>query len=96
MNAEPYVTFVSYFRNDNYTSDFVLRVRRATRFLVGQLQRAALESEVILVEWNPPPGRPLIVESRKRRTAPGRRPLRIAKGWGYLPLGRNHRHDRTS
>ena len=30
MNAEPYVTFVSYFRNDNYTSDFVLRVRRAT------------------------------------------------------------------
>jgi hypothetical protein len=63
VNAEPYVTFVSYFRNDNYTSDFVLRVRRATRFLVGQLQRASLESEVILVEWNPPPGRPLIVES---------------------------------
>ena len=63
MNAEPYVTFVSYFRNDNYTSDFVLRVKRATRFLVGQLERAALESEVVLVEWNPPPGRPLIVES---------------------------------
>ena len=63
VNAEPYVSFVSYFRNDNYTSDFVLRVKRATRFLVGQLQRAALESEVILVEWNPPSDRPLIVES---------------------------------
>ena len=63
MNAQPYVTFVSYFRNDNYTSDFVLRVKRATRFLVGQLQRAGLDSEVILVEWNPPPGRPLIIES---------------------------------
>ena len=50
MNAQPYVTFVSYFRNDNYTNDFVLRVKRATRFLVGQLQRAGLNSEVILVD----------------------------------------------
>ena len=40
VNAQPYVTFVSYFRNDSYTNDFVLRVKRATRFLVGQLQRA--------------------------------------------------------
>jgi hypothetical protein len=63
VNAEPYISFVSYFRNDNYTSDFVLRVKRATHFLVGQLQRAGLESEVILVEWNPPQGRPMIVES---------------------------------
>ena len=63
VNAQPYVTFVSYFRNDSYTNDFVLRVKRATHFLVGQLQRAELDSEVILVEWNPPPGRPLIIES---------------------------------
>ena len=63
VNARPYVTFVSYFRNDSYTSDFELRVRRATTFLVRQLQRAAIESELILVEWNPPPDRPLIIES---------------------------------
>jgi len=63
VNARPYVTFVSYFRNDSYTSDFDLRVRRATSFLVRQLQRAAVEAELILVEWNPPPGRPLIIES---------------------------------
>ncbi len=64
MNAaRPYVTFVSYFRNDNYTSDFELRVKRATHFLVRQLNRAAIESELILVEWNPPPDRPLIIES---------------------------------
>ncbi len=37
--ARPYVSFVSYFRNDGYTSDFDLRVRRATSFLVRQLQR---------------------------------------------------------
>jgi hypothetical protein len=63
VNAQPYVTFVSYFRNDSYTSDFDLRVRRATHFLVRQLQRSGLDSELILVEWNPPPDRPLIIES---------------------------------
>lgn len=61
--ARPYVSFVSYFRNDGYTSDFDLRVKRATRFLVRQLQRASLEAEVVLVEWNPPRDRPLIIET---------------------------------
>jgi len=61
--ARPYVTFVSYFRNDSYTSDFDLRVKRATGFLVRQLQRSAIAAELILVEWNPPPGRPLIIDS---------------------------------
>lgn len=64
MNAaRPHVSFVSYFRNDNYTSDFDLRVRRATGFLVRQLRKAAIPAEIILVEWNPPAGRPLIVDS---------------------------------
>jgi hypothetical protein len=63
VNARPYVSFVSYFRNDAYTSDFDLRVKRATGFLVRQLQRAGIESELILVEWNPPPDRPLIIDS---------------------------------
>ena len=59
MNAaRPYVTFVSYFRNDRYTSDFDVRVKRATHFLVRQLQHAAIPAELILVEWNPPGDRP--------------------------------------
>jgi len=61
--ARPYVSFVSYFRNDGYTRDFDLRVKRATSFLVRQLQRAEIDSEIILVEWNPPTDRPLIIES---------------------------------
>lgn len=64
MNAAgPYVSFVSYFRNDGYTSDFELRVKRATGFLVRQLQRAGIPAELILVEWNPPSDRPLIIDS---------------------------------
>jgi len=61
--SRPYVSFVSYFRNDGYTSDFDLRVKRATRFVVRQLQRYGVESELVLVEWNPPSDRPLIIES---------------------------------
>jgi hypothetical protein len=63
VNAQPYVTFVSYFRNDGYTGDFDLRVRRATRFLVRQLQRAGVDAEIILVEWNPPAGDALLIDS---------------------------------
>ncbi|MFO1157376.1 MAG: hypothetical protein U1E60_00915 [Reyranellaceae bacterium] len=39
-----------------------MRVRRATRFLVRQLQRVGLESELILVEWNPPVDDALLIE----------------------------------
>ena len=63
MNAQPYVTFVSYFRNDGYTNDFDLRVKRATRFLVRQLQRAGVDAELVLVEWNPPAGDTLLIDS---------------------------------
>ena len=63
MNGRPYVSFVSYFRNDGYTSDFDVRVKRATSFLVRQFQRIGLEAELILVEWNPPADRPLIIDS---------------------------------
>ncbi len=63
MNAQPYVTFVTFFRNDGYTDDFDLRVRQATRFLVRQLQRFGIDSEIILVEWNPPAGDALLIDS---------------------------------
>ena len=63
VTNQPYITFVTYFRNDNYTSDFALRVKRATGCLVSQLQRSTLEAEIILVEWNPPAERPLIIDS---------------------------------
>ena len=64
MTADrPYVSFISYFRNDGYTSDFELRVQRASQFLVHQLIRAGIPSELLLVEWNPPPDRPLIIDN---------------------------------
>ena len=82
--ARPYVSFVSYFRNDGYTSDFDLRVRRATSFLVRQLQRAEIDSRAH-------PGR---VESAVRPAADHRIPGPVAAG--RLRAGtRRHRRPRT-
>lgn len=62
MNVSPYVSFVSWGRNDGYAPGFVERVSRATSYLAGQFERAALPAEIIFVEWNPAPERPLMVD----------------------------------
>lgn len=62
MNMQPYVSFVCWGRNDGYTPSFAKRVGRALSCLAGQLERAALPSELIFVEWNPAPDRPLLID----------------------------------
>ena len=63
MNTSPYVSFVTWGRNDGYTPDYLRRVGRATNCLASQLERAGVDSEIVIVEWNPVPGRPLLLES---------------------------------
>ena len=62
MSAGPYVTFVTYGRNDGYTPSYVKRVRRAMRCLAGQLERAGLASEIIIADWNSPADQPLLID----------------------------------
>ncbi len=62
MSRRPYVSFVTYGRNDGYTDSYALRVRRATLCLARQLERARLDAEIIFCEWNPPADRPLLTE----------------------------------
>src|SRR5712671_101414 len=69
MNTSPYVSFVTWGRNDGYTPDYLRRVDRATNYLARQLDRAAIDSEIIIVEWNPPPDRPLLLDVLKLPTA---------------------------
>jgi len=63
MSAQPYISFVTYGRNDGYTTDYVRRVSRAARCLAHQLERAELPSEMIIAEWNPPKDSPLLIEA---------------------------------
>lgn len=62
MNKSPYLSIVGWVRNDGYTDDYVRRTNAAIGFLVRQLDRHAISSELIIVEWNPPTDRPLLSE----------------------------------
>ena len=57
--ADPYLSLVIAARNDNYAGGMLRRLQVCIDSFVHQLEAAALPSELILVDWNPPPDRPL-------------------------------------
>lgn len=61
--AEPFVTIVVTGRNDGYGGDFNARFARALRFNHEQLTAAGVAHDVVLVEWAPPPDRPLLIDT---------------------------------
>ncbi len=65
MSTKPYVSFVTWARNDGYTKDYLQRVTRATTFLANQLERAHVRAEIVITEWNPPSGSALLSEALK-------------------------------
>lgn len=62
MSAPPYLSIVLTGRNDGYGSDFVGRLLRTIEFNHRQLTTRAVPHEVVLVEWAPPPDRPLLAD----------------------------------
>jgi hypothetical protein len=62
MSIGPYVSFVTYGRNDGYTPSYLRRVSRATTCLATQLERAGIDAEIVFMEWNPPADRPLLLD----------------------------------
>ncbi len=59
----PYVSFVTWGRNDGYTDDYLSRMEKALGCLIHQLEAAELDSEIVISEWNPPPERPFLIDS---------------------------------
>lgn len=53
-NKEPYISFVVVGRNDNYGYKFLERFQKFLDSLTYLCERHGLESELIVVEWNPP------------------------------------------
>ncbi len=58
----PALSIVVTGRNDQYGGDFNERFFTALRFNHGHLAARGVSCEVILVEWNPVPGRPLLAD----------------------------------
>lgn len=50
------VSFVVTSRNDNHGGDMLRRLKVFTQGLLEQANRHSLSGELIIVEWNPPPG----------------------------------------
>ena len=61
MNHRPYLSLITVSRNDDYGGpDAFSRMELAINSRLEQLEKHAIESELILVDWNPPKDKPLL------------------------------------
>jgi hypothetical protein len=63
QNARPYISLVAVGRNDGYGGDFLKRLGTFVRCFSACCADHRLLSEVVLVEWNPPPDRPALADA---------------------------------
>jgi len=59
---KPFVSVVTYGRNDAYAPNYVKKVGRATTVLASQLEGAGIDAEILFLEWNPPTDRPKLLD----------------------------------
>ena len=58
----PYLSVVICSRNDDHGGNMLRRMQVSLTGLLEQLERHCIESELILVDWNPPADKPLLKE----------------------------------
>jgi len=75
QSAAPYLSVVAAARNDDHGANFLRRMQTFVSALVGQVRRYRLPTELVLVEWNPPPERPPLAQAIEWPDAPS--PCRI-------------------
>lgn len=61
-SANPYLSIVVTTRNDNHGGDLLARTQAFVNGLLHQCKKYQLPCELIIVEWNPPAGKPLLKE----------------------------------
>ncbi len=62
MNNNRYLSLIVLARNDNYGGDFLHRMQVSLNVLLTLSEDYALDMELIIVEWNPPPNTPKLAE----------------------------------
>lgn len=68
LRGEPYLSIVIPSRNDDHGGNMLRRMQLSLNGLFEQLEKYRIESELILVEWNPPVDRPLLRDAIKWRS----------------------------
>jgi hypothetical protein len=61
-SGQPYLSIVVTTRNDNHGGDLLLRTQTYVKGLIHQCNKFNFFIELIVVEWNPPVGKPLLNE----------------------------------
>jgi hypothetical protein len=59
----PYLSIVVTARNDDHGGNLLDRMQAFTSGWISQARRYSIPSELIIVEWNPPSGKPRLVEA---------------------------------
>lgn len=60
--GEPYLSLVVTARNDDHGGNLLHRMQAFAGCWIAQARRFGIPSELIIVEWNPPPDRPRLAE----------------------------------
>jgi hypothetical protein len=74
---ELHLSVVAVSRNDDHGGDLRGRMQHFVNGFVAQCRRHQLDAELILVEWNPPPGRPPLADALQWPDDPGPASVRI-------------------
>ena len=63
MTGEPYLSVVVTARNDDHGGNLLGRMQIFVAGWIEQARRYGIPSELIIVEWNPPPDRPRLIDA---------------------------------
>jgi hypothetical protein len=58
LTGNPYLSIVIPSRNDGHGGNMQRRLQVSLNGLLGQMEKYHLESEILLIDWNPPPEKP--------------------------------------
>jgi len=59
-DKKPYISVIMAARNDNYQGDALIRLQMVITSLICQAKKYNLRAELIMIDWNPPPEKPLL------------------------------------
>ncbi|HMD48415.1 MAG TPA: hypothetical protein VKG79_04930 [Bryobacteraceae bacterium] len=74
---DPYLSIVVTARNDDHGGNLLQRMQAFTSGWISQAVRYSIPSELIIVEWNPPPGKPSLADALEWPDALGPCKVRI-------------------
>jgi len=60
LRENPYLSIVMTSRNDDYGGNALRRMQVSLLGRLEQLEKCHIESELVIVDWNPPTDRPLL------------------------------------